>query len=122
MNWEVVFHPEFEPEFEELSSPVRLKLLAATNYLAETGPNTGRPHVDTLKGSRHSNMKEIRFNADNSAWRVAFAFDPQRTAIILVAAHKSGKSQQLFYKQLIDTADRRFGAHLERLKQGRAAS
>ena len=78
--------------------------------------------MDMLKGSRHSNMKEIRFKVDNSAWRVAFAFDPQRTAIILVAAQKSGKSQQLFCKQLIDTADQRFSAYLERLKQGRAAS
>ena len=122
MKWDVVFHPEFKPEFGTLSRAVKLKLLAATNYLAETGPNTGRPHVDTLKGSRYSKMKEIRFKADNSAWRVAFAFDPQRTAIILVVARKSGRSQQLFYQQLIDTADKRFDAHLERLNQGEAAS
>ncbi len=122
MTWEVEFHPEFEPEFEKLSRHVRLKLLAAANYLAETGPNTGRPHVDTLKGSRYSNMKEIRFKADNSAWRVAFAFDPRRTAVILVAAQKSGTSGQRFYRQLINTADKRFGAHLKRLNQGRTAS
>ena len=122
MKWDIVFHPEFEPEFEKLSRAVKLKLLAATNYLAETGPNTGRPHVDTLKGSRYSKMKEIRFKADNGTWRVAFAFDPQRTAIILVAARKSGRSQQLFYKQLLDTADKRFDTHLERLNQGGATS
>lgn len=61
-------------------------------------------------------MKELRFTAANGEWRAAFAFDPRRRAIVLVAGDKSGGSQKRFYKQLIATADRRFSAHLARLK------
>jgi hypothetical protein len=61
-------------------------------------------------------MKELRFKAADGVWRVAFAFDPLRRAIILVAGDKSGVSQTRFYKQLINTADRRFTNHLNRLE------
>ncbi len=61
-------------------------------------------------------MKELRFEASGGEWRAAFAFDPARRAILLVAGDKSGGSQKRFYKQLIAKADRRFSAHLERLK------
>ena len=60
-------------------------------------------------------MKELRFNADDGVWRVAFAFDPQRQAIVLVAGDKAGQNQKKFYKQLIDRADRRYAAHLDQL-------
>ncbi len=76
-----------------------------------------RPHADTLKGSRHSNMKELRFKVNNGVWRVAYAFDPQRQAIILVAGDKTGVSQKRFYKQLITKADQRFNDHLRQLKE-----
>ena len=72
--------------------------------------------MDTLKGSTYSNMKELRFDAADGVWRVAFAFDPRRHAILLVAGDKSGVSQQRFYRQLIDKADERFKAHLAKLK------
>ncbi len=90
--------------------------MAKTLLLQISGPNLRRPHVDTLNGSRHSNMKEIRFNADDGVWRVAFAFDRQRKAILLVAGDKSGESQKQFYKQLIAQADLRFNEHLSRLE------
>ena len=66
-------------------------------------------------------MKELRFDADNGVWRVAFAFDPERKAILLVAGDKAGTSQQRFYRQLIRKADARFDAHLAALK-AKAAS
>jgi hypothetical protein len=62
-------------------------------------------------------MKELRFKADNGEWRVAFAFDPERQGIVLVAGDKSGVSQKLFYKQLIKKADSRFDEHLLTLNQ-----
>jgi hypothetical protein len=62
-------------------------------------------------------MKELRFVAADGVWRVAFAFDPMRKAILLVAGDKSGVSQRKFYKRLIARADDRFDAHLARLKQ-----
>ena len=62
------------------------------------------------------NMKELRFDAADGVWRVAFAFDTQRQAILLVGGDKSGGSERLFYKRLINTADQRFQAHLNRLR------
>jgi hypothetical protein len=116
MKWEVEFHTEFELEFESLSEAIQDELLAKALLLAEFGSGLGRPHVDTLNGSAHCNMKELRFNAADGVWRVAFAFDPKRRAILLVAGDKSGESQTRFYKTLIKTADRRFNQHLQQLK------
>jgi hypothetical protein len=75
----------------------------------------GRPRVDTLNGSRHANMKELRFSAADGEWRVAFAFDPGRKAILLVAGDKSGGSEKRFYRELIKKADERFNAHIGRI-------
>ncbi len=93
MLWRVQLHEEFEAEFDTLSRPVQDELLAHAKLLEQFGPQLGRPHVDTLKGSRHANMKELRFEADRGVWRIAFAFDPQRSAILLVAGDKSGGSE-----------------------------
>ena len=117
MLWIVRFEDEFEQEFLALEQEVQDELLAVARLLAEHGPQLGRPYVDTLKGSKHTNMKELRFDAMRGVWRVAFAFDPRRQGILLVAGDKSGVSQPRFYKQLIATADKRFAAHLERLKK-----
>ncbi|BDA74730.1 hypothetical protein RIVM261_047700 [Rivularia sp. IAM M-261] len=116
MNWVVEFHEDFEPEFNALPNQVRNRMLARISLLEAFGSELGRPHVDTLNGSRHSNMKELRFNAGDGVWRVAFAFDPRRCAILLVAGDKSGSSESRFYKQLIKMADDRFDAHLAQLK------
>ncbi|WP_371819454.1 type II toxin-antitoxin system RelE/ParE family toxin [Tolypothrix sp. PCC 7910] len=62
-------------------------------------------------------MKELRFTTDNGVWRAAFAFDPQRQAIVLVAGDKSGTSEKRFYKQLIKKADERFDNHLIQLQE-----
>lgn len=62
-------------------------------------------------------MKELRFDADDGVWRVAFAFDPERKGVLPVAGDKSGRSEKRFYRQLIAKADERFDSHLARLKQ-----
>lgn len=116
MAWQVEFEDAFEAEFLAFAQEVQDALLAVAKLLVDYGPQLGRPHADTLKGSKHANMKELRFEATDGEWRAAFAFDPQRKAILLVAGDKSGGSQRRFYKQLIATADRRFSAHLEKLK------
>jgi hypothetical protein len=115
--WAVEIGDEFEPEFDELHENVQTEILALSRLLQQFGPQLGRPRVDTLNGSRHANMKELRFSANDGEWRVAFAFDPKRKAILLVAGDKSGGSEKKFYKQLIAKADKRFDAHLSRLKQ-----
>lgn len=112
MVWTVTLHDEFDPEFAALDEAVRDELLAMLNLLKASGPQLGRPHADTLSGSRHANMKELRFNAADGVWRVAFAFDPKRRAIVLVAGDKGGVGQKRFYKALIAKADRRYDDHL----------
>jgi hypothetical protein len=117
VSWTVIFHDAFNGELEQLSGAVQDELLAQAKLLEQFGPTLGRPRVDTLKGSRHANMKELRFDADGGVWRVAFAFDPKRRAVLLVAGDKSGGSQKQFYRQLVRTADKRFDEHLENVKK-----
>ena len=92
-----------------MEAAVQDELLA---MLKVVGPQLGRPHADTLSGSRHANMKELRFTAAGGVWRTAFAFDPERQAIVLVAGDKAGTAQKRFYKALIAKADRRYDDHL----------
>src|SRR6266700_6432788 len=108
---------EFKPEFDALDQDVRREVLALARVLQEFGPQLGRPRVDTLKGSRHANMKELRFDAADGVWRVAFAFDLNRKAILLVAGDKSGGSEKRFYRQLIEKADERFEAHVDKIQR-----
>lgn len=112
MPWSVRFCAEFLDDFEELNERVQDELLGQLRLLENRGPALGRPRVDTLKGSRHHNMKELRFDANNGVWRMAFAFDPMRCAVVLVAGDKAGVSQQRFYRNLIRQADERFDRYL----------
>lgn len=92
-------------------------VVAALELLEEIGPGLGRPLVDTVAGSRHRNMKELRPGSrGNSELRVLFAFDPERRAILLVAGDKRGEWQK-WYEQYIPLADRRFDEHLRVLKR-----
>ena len=117
MTWGVEFHTQFVPEFEALAAAVQDELLAHVAVLEAFGPRLGRPRADTLYGSRHSNRKELRFDAADGVWRFAFAFDPKRRAIVLCGGDKSGGSQRRFYRQFIDTADKRFDSHLAAMKR-----
>jgi hypothetical protein len=115
MSWIVALANEFESEFQDLPDEVQDELLAMTRLLQRFGPQLKRPHADTMNGSRHANMKELRFSATDGVWRVAFAFDPQRKAVLLVAGDKSGHSEKRFYRGFIRKADERYDAHLSRL-------
>ena len=117
MSWTVEIAEEFEPEFFALQQDVQDTILTMTRLLRQFGPQLGRPQVDTLNGSRHANMKELRFSAAGGAWRVAFAFDPVRRAMLLVAGNKSGGGERRFYRALIAKADERFDRHLARLAE-----
>jgi hypothetical protein len=117
VKWEVDLHNDFVPEYRGLQIDVQDELLVHIALLEQFGPQLGRPRADTLNGSRHPNMKELRFDAAGGVWRVAFAFDLNRRAILLVAGDKSGVSEKRFYRQLIDKADKRFDAHVARVKR-----
>jgi len=119
VGWAVEIGDEFEPEFDALPEGVKTEILALSLLLEQFGPQLGRPRADTLNGSRHAHMKELRFSAADGEWRVAFAFDPKRKAILLVAGDKSGGSEKRFYRELIRKADDRFDAHLARLRKER---
>ncbi|AIT60681.1 type II toxin-antitoxin system RelE/ParE family toxin [Corynebacterium doosanense] len=94
----------------------REQVIAALELLESRGPQLGRPLVDTLVGSRHKNMKELRpGSSGRSELRVLFAFDPERTAIMLVAGDKSGNWKR-WYKQNLPRADDLFDQHLDTLK------
>jgi hypothetical protein len=90
-------------------------VVAALELLAERGPLLGRPLVDTVNGSRHSNMKELRpGSTGRTELRALFAFDPQRKAVVLVAGDKQGQWRR-WYTDNIPVADDRFDAHLQKL-------
>lgn len=119
MPWAVVFDDGFAVEFRGLPKEVQDELLAHAMVLAEIGPSLGRPRVDTLKGSRHANMKELRFNAARGVWRVAFAFDASRRAVLLAAGDKRGIPQGRFYRSSIALANRRLDLHAAKPKANR---
>jgi len=117
MAWVVEFHEEYLAEFRTESVIVQKAVLVAAGYLQHSGPQLKRPYSDTLNGSSYPNMKELRITISDGEWRVAYAFDPQRKAILLTGASKSGVGQKDFYKKLIHAADRRYANHLAHLKK-----
>jgi len=108
MPWQVEFHDDLIAEVDDLPRAVQMALAAHVRLLVEFGPKLGRPSVDTLKGSRIANLKELRFSADGGVWRVAFAFDRNRIAVLLVMADKRGVSEGRFYKTLVTRAEARW--------------
>lgn len=121
MEWDVKYDENFLAELEEFerttrSSAVREEVAALALLLQQFGPQLRRPHCDTLKGSKHANMKELRFTLPDGEWRIAFAFDPRRSAILLVGGSKSGVPEKRFYRELVRVADKRFDDHLKGLK------
>lgn len=90
----------------------------SSNCWSVLARNWVAPQVDILNGSRHANMKELRFKANDGVWRVAFAFDPDRKAVLLVSGDKSGGGEKRFYKALIKRADARFDRYLSLLNIG----
>ena len=120
MVWTILFQEEFDLELQALDQDLQDELLAHAKLLEEFGPQLGRPAVDTLKGSKHANMKELRFEWKRQIWRVAFAFDPDRQAILLAAGDKGGANQRRFYGRLIATADARFDTYLATVKSAKS--
>ena len=117
--WRIATTEHFDRWFAELDEDGQTELIAKVELLKLLGPRLARPHADTLNGSKHANMKELRADTAQTVLRVAFAFDPDRTCILLVAGDKSGVSQKRFYKRLIAKADELFDTHLAELKAKR---
>ena len=114
--WQIETTDRFDDWFADLDKDGQAEIIAKVELLGLLGPRLGRPHADTLKDSKHANLKELRADTASAVLRVAFAFDPKRTALLLVAGNKAGVGQRRFYKQLIAQADELFDAHLAQLK------
>ena len=115
--WAIATTLQFDRWFEELDEEEQAEVIAKVNLLKLLGPKLSRPHADTLNGSKHANMKELRADTSGSVLRVAFAFDPNRVGVLLVAGNKSGISQKRFYERLIESADALFDGHLQALRK-----
>ena len=110
--WHVRTTDDFDRWFAGLGADEQAEVIAKVNLLKMLGPQLRRPHADTLHGSKHAQMKELRANTHAAVLRIAFAFDPHRTGILLIGGDKSGVSQKRFYKVLIDRADKLYDAYL----------
>jgi len=115
IDWTVLFDEEFAAWLETVEEGLQDELLVHARLLQELGPNLGRPYVDTLKGSKVPNLKELRVQYRGDPWRILFAFDPKRAAILLVGGNKSGDKR--WDKKHVRIAEQRFERHLERLKE-----
>ena len=113
--WEVEYTDEFGAWWDQLDANEQESVAVSVELLRQMGPNLPRPHVDTLKGSRHSNMKELRTQHLGRPLRTLFAFDPRRCAILLIGGDKSGDER--FYERMIPLADDLYDVHLETLRR-----
>lgn len=115
--WHVATTLDFDDWFTDLPPDQQAEIIAKVDLLKLLGPGLRRPHADTLSGSKHANMKELRASTATAALRIVFAFDPARQAILLLGGNKSGVNQQRFYKVLIRQADKLFDEHLAKLRR-----
>ncbi len=115
MAWDVEYTDEFGEWWEGLSETEQRAVIPAVGKLEDRGPALGRPLADTVSGSRHPNMKELR--PPGGSLRILFAFDPRRMAILLIGGDKAGRWRQ-FYEEKIPEADRLYDEHLEELREG----
>ncbi len=114
--WSIETTDTFDMWFDTLDDMDRTNMLASMIVLREKGPMLSRPYADTVKGSCHSNMKELRVQSKGDPIRAFFAFDPKRRGILLCAGNKTGNDKR-FYDEMIPIADREFTAHLKSLNK-----
>lgn len=114
MAWEILYTDEYEEWFLGLTDAEQVDVLAMVEVLEMTGTNLGRPYADTLHGSKTvKNLKELIIQHDGKPYRVFYAFDPVRRAVLLCGGRKDGARDKRFYKRMIPLAEREFSAHLE---------
>ncbi len=112
--WEVEYTDEFGAWWDSLTEPEQESVAHGVEVLRSVGPILGRPHVDAVHGSRFNNMKELRTQHRGEPYRTLFAFDPRRTAILLVGGKKTGDER--WYDRFIPLADRLYEEHLDELR------
>jgi len=113
--WPIDRTDQFSDWMSQLDADAKEALLKSLLILHEIGPSLGRPYVDTVKESRHKNMKELRVQNKLRVLRIFFAFDPDRSAILLIGGDKRGDRR--FYQQMIPIADALLDKHLEKWRK-----
>jgi hypothetical protein len=115
MEWEVEFTDQFEAWWDGLDEAEQEAIAAVVGMLRTTGPTLGRPHADTVRNSRHARMKELRIQHAGNPYRVLFAFDPRRVAILLIGGDKTGDER--WYAVYVPIADALYDEHIATLKR-----
>jgi hypothetical protein len=118
MEWTIEFDEEFSAWFQSQEDDLQDEITAVLKVLAAFGPALRRPRVGNIDNSKHSQMKELIVQYQGEPWRILFAFDPDRHAILLVGGNKTGDNR--WYKTNIPIADARFDKHLAELKKQKA--
>jgi hypothetical protein len=113
--WNVEMTDEFFDWWKSLRATQQDALQTSLELLESNGPFLGRPHADTVKGSRHANMKELRTQCRGKPLRTFFAFDPRRSAILLIGGDKTGDDR--FYDKMIPLADALYDTYLKELRK-----
>lgn len=106
---------EFHEWFQSLDENEQNAIVRSVKGLEQTGPALGRPQADTIKASRHPNMKELRTQYAGKPYRTFFAFDPRRSAILLIGGCKAGDKN--FYKRMIPIADDLYDTYLAEIRK-----
>jgi len=115
MEWEVEYSDEFEGWWNSLSEAEQEDVSAVVGVLQDKGPSLRRPHVGPIATSRHPNMKELLIQHAGRPYRVLFAFDPRRYAILLIGGDKTGNAR--WYEEFVPKADDLYDGHLAQLRR-----
>src|ERR1700722_8645238 len=115
MEWEVLSDEAFAEWLDAQAVGLRREIAAHASLLKQYGPMLGRPRVDSVKGSKFPNMKELRVQWKGQPWRILFAFDPKRRSILLVGGNK--QDDRRWYDKNIPIADARFAKHLKSMEK-----
>lgn len=115
MRWEVEYTDEFGQWWVELSEQEQISVAASVQLLEQRGPNLGFPHSSGVRGSKHGHLRELRTQHLGRPIRTLYAFDPLRTAILLIGGDKTGDSR--WYDLNVPLADRLYDEHLEQLRK-----
>lgn len=106
---------EFDSWFAPLEEALQDDILFVVRLLQEHGPQLRRPYADTLEGTSLNNLKELRVQHRGEPYRILFAFDPKREALLLIGGNKAGEKR--WYKRMIPLAEAIFERHLETLEK-----
>ncbi len=115
MTCEVEFTDEFEGWWNGLSEEEQISISASVDILETYGANLQYPHSSGVNGSDHGHMRELRIQHEGRPYRVLYAFDPLRTAILLIGGDKTGNDR--WYKEFVPVADRLYDEHIAQLKK-----